>query len=124
VTTAPSFIPGPFKRRSQALPDVVRDLSMLVGQVDLRASLTITDLADGSARVNIRVLNIAGERCSGVFRVHLFVAASAGGTLVTEWNILTAADGEAEQDLSVGAGTWYFHASVQGVYEVKRAVIT
>lgn len=106
------------------LPDAVRELSRLVGQVDLRASLTITDLAEGAARVNIRVLNIAGERCSGVFRVHLFKASSAGGSLVSEWDILTAADGEVEQDISVGAGSWFFHASVQGVYEVKRTVVT
>lgn len=124
MTAAPFFIPSPFKNRSMSLPEAVRELSILVGQVDLRADLSTLDLTGGQVRVTVRVRNMAGERCKGVFRVHVFKAATAGGAIVTEWDMVTGTDGVAEQDVTAGAGSWYFHAAVLGLYAVKASTVT
>ena len=125
MTAAAAFIPAPFVAgRAGGLDAAMRELSKLVGQPALRCSLEVTAAGGGEASVAVQVRNIARQACRGVFRVHVFAAATEGGAIVAEETVTTDADGSATATLTgLPAGTVYFHASAS-LYDSKAASVT
>lgn len=122
MAVAPPFIPQPIP--DSANPFFARQVAKLLGQTPLRSSVTLTALGGGDVRVAAQVRSCVGEPCTGFYRLHIFAAATAGGAVLAQADVVTTQAGLAEVDLSAGAGSVVVHVAVLGVYEAKEVVLT
>lgn len=122
MAVAPPFIPQPLPNAAD--PFFVRQSAKMLGQPPLRASLTVTAIGGGGVRIAAQVRSCAGEPCTGFYRLHIFVAAAAGGSVLAQTDVVTTRDGAAEVDLTPGAGSRVVHATVLGVYDAKEVELT
>lgn len=122
MAVAAPFIPQPLTNAAD--PFFARQVAKLLGQPPLRAVLSVTALGGGDVRVAVQVRSCTGEPCTGFYRLHVFVAATAGGAVLAQTDVITTQDGAAEVDLSSGAGSRVVHATVVGVYDAREVVLT
>lgn len=122
MTVAPPFIPQPLPNPSS--PFFGQQVAKVIGQPALRASVTATAIGGGSVRVASQVRSCVGEPCTGFYRLHVFAAATAGGAVLAQADVVTDSAGASEVDLTPGAGACVVHVAVLGVYDAKEVVLT
>lgn len=122
MSVAAPFIPQPLP--NSASPFFAAQVAKQLGQPALRASVTLTALGGGEVRVAAQVRSCVGDACSGFYRLHVFAAATAGGAVLAQADVVTDSAGAAEIDLTPGAGACVVHTAVLGVYDAKEVVLT
>jgi len=116
------FIPAPINKPGS--PFFAAEVGKLLGMPALRCSVSVSLQGAGVARVAVQVRNCTGEACSGVYRVHIFASATPGGGALDSADATTNERGQVTADLTSGAGTRYFSATVLGVYDTVEKVVT